>query len=434
MTIVSILKKKRDGHALSDAEISQIVDGVTRETIPDYQISAFAMAVFLRSMNDFETTSLTQHMLRSGETIHWSSHGFPVVDKHSTGGVGDKVSLVLAPLLACCGFYVPMISGRGLGATGGTIDKLEAIPGFRADLSLAEIRRITNDVGCVITAASSEIAPADRRLYAIRDVTATVASIPLITSSILSKKLAAGLDALVLDVKFGGGAFMQTPEEAGQLARSLVNTGARLGLRTTALLTNMDQPLGRMIGNGVEVDEAVETLQGCGSEDLRELVVTLGIELMQLVRKDVAETDLRHELLETLDSGRGLEKLSEMVAAQGGDLSQQRRRSKTHWIEADRSGFVRAIDARKIGELVIDLGGGRRKLQDKIDHSVGVELAVKVGDSIDQGQPLAKVFCEAEHKAHAAKVLEDVFEMGEPVDVPKLIRARVVAESRVVPE
>lgn len=428
MTVVSILKKKRDGHALSDAEIGQFVDGVAGEVIPDYQISAFAMAVFLQGMNDLETTSLTQHMLKSGETMHWPQHPFPVVDKHSTGGVGDKVSLVLAPLLACCGLYVPMISGRGLGATGGTIDKLEAIADFRADLGLAEIQRITSDVGCVITAATSEIAPADRRLYAIRDVTATVASIPLITSSILSKKLAAGLDALVLDVKFGAGAFMQTPEEANQLARSLVNTGTRLGLRTTALLTNMDQPLGRMVGNGVEVDEAVETLQGGGPEDLRELVVTLAIELMQLVRKDVTKTDLRKEVLEMIASGRGLEKLTEMIAAQGGDLSRPRRRSKTHWIESDRSGFVRAIDARKIGELVIDLGGGRRKLQDKIDHSVGVELAVKVGDSIDQGQPLARVFCEAEYEPHATEVLANVFEVGESVDVPRLIQDRVVAE------
>src|SRR3954463_15089278 len=282
MNPVNIISKKRDGSELSADEIGSLISGYVRGDVPDYQMSAWAMAVYLRGMTVAETAALTEHMLYSGVTFKWPAEEAPKVDKHSTGGIGDKVSLPLAPLLACCGLAVPMISGRGLGATGGTLDKLESIPGFRTDLSLAEIAVITERVGCVITGASAEIAPADKKLYALRDVTATVPSIPLITASIMSKKLAESLDALVLDVKFGSGAFMKSLDDARALARSLVDTGKRMGVKTTALLTDMNQPLGRMAGNANEVNEAVATLQGRGPDDLWQCTRELGAELLVL--------------------------------------------------------------------------------------------------------------------------------------------------------
>src|SRR5262245_22400391 len=275
-----LIAKKRDGRELARNEIVYLVHGFTRGTIPEYQMAAFAMAVFLQGMTTDETAALTDAMLQSGVWLVWPQRDRPIVDKHSTGGIGDKTSLVLAPLLACCGLAVPMISGRGLGATGGTLDKLEAIPGFRTDLSPAEIQATVERVGCAITGASAEIVPADRKLYALRDVTATVPSIPLITASIMSKKLAESLDALVLDVKFGSGAFMKTLADARRLAQSLVATGKRMGVRTTALLTDMNQPLGRMAGNLVEVHEVIACLKGEGPADLWELTRELAAELV----------------------------------------------------------------------------------------------------------------------------------------------------------
>jgi len=263
----SIIVKKRDGGVLDPADISFFVDGYVRGEIPDYQMSALAMAIFLRGMDHEETVTLTEKMLASGKTLCWASGSVPKVDKHSTGGIGDKVSIILAPLLACCDLHVPMLSGRGLGTTGGTLDKLESISGFRADLNIDEIQRLTERVGCVITGTTEDLAPADRKLYALRDVTGTVPSIPLIVASIMSKKLAENVDALVLDVKFGSGAFMKSIEEARQLAFTLVEVGQRMNVKTTALLTDMNQPLGRMVGNAVEVDEAVEVLKGNGTTD-----------------------------------------------------------------------------------------------------------------------------------------------------------------------
>src|SRR4051812_43079517 len=277
-----IIARKRDGAALGSAEISSFIAGYSRGEIPDYQMAALAMAIYLRGMTTEETAALTDAMLASGQRMQWNSGGKPKVDKHSTGGIGDKTSLILAPLLACCGLAVPMISGRGLGATGGTLDKLEAIPGFRTDLSLEGIQEITERVGCVITGATAEIAPADKKLYALRDVTATVPSIPLITASIMSKKLAESLDALVLDVKFGTGAFMKSLESARILARSLVDTGKRMGVKTSALLTDMNQPLGRMAGNLVEVHESIATLEGRGPPDLWDCTRELAAELLLL--------------------------------------------------------------------------------------------------------------------------------------------------------
>src|SRR3954452_15256312 len=280
MNVVSLISKKRDGGELTEDEIGSLISGYVRGDVPDYQMAAWAMAVYLRGMTVPEIAALTECMLHSGVRFEWPAGESPKVDKHSTGGIGDKVSLPLAPLLACCGLAVPMISGRGLGATGGTLDKLEAIPGFRTDLSLAEIEQMTASVGCVITGASAEIAPADKKLYALRDVTATVPSIPLITASIMSKKLAESLDALVLDVKFGSGAFMKSLDQARELARSLVDTGKRMGVKTTALLTDMNQPLGRMAGNLVEVHEAIATLQGRAPEDLWHCTRELAVELL----------------------------------------------------------------------------------------------------------------------------------------------------------
>jgi len=420
-----IIAKKRDGRELSREEIAAFVAGYTGGTIPEYQMSALAMAVYLRGMTADETAALTDAMLQSGRWLVWPRRERPIVDKHSTGGIGDKTSLVLAPLLAACGLAVPMISGRGLGATGGTLDKLESIPGFRTDLSLAEIQQTVERVGCVITGASSEIAPADRKLYALRDVTATVPSIPLITASIMSKKLAESLDALVLDVKFGSGAFMKTLEGARALARSLVETGRRMGVRTTALITDMNQPLGRMAGNLVEVHEAIACLRGEGPADLWELTRELAAEVVEEGGRDNETARRRegemegaqathhspthrspthllpthhsplttHSLLdEAIRSGRALAKFREMVAAQGGDLDRLPAMPGGAEVLAPRGGFVTAIDTEALGLAIIELGGGRKVMSDKVDHGVGLEMLVRLGDAVEPGQPLVRVF------------------------------------------
>jgi pyrimidine-nucleoside phosphorylase len=342
----------------------------------------------------------------------------PRVDKHSTGGIGDKTSLILAPLLACCGLAVPMISGRGLGATGGTLDKLEAIPGFRTDLSLAEIQEITERVGCVITGATAEIAPADKKLYALRDVTATVPSIPLITASIMSKKLAESLDALVLDVKFGSGAFMKSLDEARALARSLVDTGKRMGVKTTALLTDMNQPLGRMAGNLVEVHEAIATLECHGPADLWECTRQLAVELLLLAEFAANRYEAGQLLRAEMTSGRALSKFHEMVAAQGGNLNRLPPLDERHEITADRAGYVAAIDAEQLGHAIIDLGGGRKVMSDKVDHSVGLEMLVRVGDSVENSQPLVRVFASRDKSNHVREAVESAISLSEEPIAP----------------
>ncbi len=405
MNPVWLIAKKRDGEALSDEEIGEFVSRYAAGDIPDYQMSAMAMAIYLKGMTPAETAALTDHMLASGARFEWPDDGGLRVDKHSTGGIGDKTSLILAPMLACCGLEVPMISGRGLGATGGTLDKLESIPGFRTNLSMDEVRAVVKRVGCVITGATADLVPADRKLYALRDVTATVPSIPLITGSIMSKKLAEGLDALVLDVKFGSGAFMKTEALARELARSLVDTGKRMGVATTALLTDMNQPLGRMAGNAVEVDESVAALEGRGPADLMEVTVKLAAELLVLTRKAATLDTACADSQQTIDSGQAREKFAEMVRAQGGDLEAPRPIAPASEVTAARGGYVGAIDAEKVGQAIIAMGGGRKQLGDKLDFSTGVEMLVRLGDRIEAGQALARVFAKPQAAEEARPMM-----------------------------
>lgn len=402
------IAQKRDGHELSDDQIEQWVSAYTAGDLPDYQMSAMAMAIFFQGMSLAETVALTRAFVNSGTTLRWD-HTTPRADKHSTGGLGDKTSLVLAPWLACCGVQVPMISGRGLGITGGTLDKLESIPGFRTDLTMSEMQMIAGQVGCVITGASDELAPADRKLYALRDVTATVPSRPLIVASILSKKLAEGIDALVLDVKVGDGAFMKTGPEARQLASDLVQVAELLGLPTTALMTDMQQPLGHAVGNAVEVHEAIACLQGNGPDDVMELCLQLGSQV--LTTTDVASTEqlAKQKLRQVLQDGSAFEKFEQMVHAQGGQLPLNALAPK-HVVESTEAGYLHEIDMQQIGNLIIELGGGRRQMEDAIDHQVGLECLVRVGDAVEPGQPLMRVFARNKFADPAKQAsLRDLF-------------------------
>jgi pyrimidine-nucleoside phosphorylase len=426
VNISQIIARKRDGAALSSEEITTVVSGYVAGEVPDYQMSALAMAVYIRGMDAAETAALTEQMLQSGMVLEVSDVSRRA-DKHSTGGIGDKSSLILAPLLACCGLQVPMISGRGLGATGGTLDKLESIRGFRTNLSVDEIREVVERIGCVITGATAELVPADRKLYALRDVTATIASIPLITASIMSKKLAESLSALVLDVKFGSGAFMKSKDDARRLARSMVTVGSRMGVRTTALLTDMNQPNGRLAGNAVEVDESLEVLDGGGPDDLREVTIALASEV--LLMKSYAENveQARATLLGHLTSGRATNKFHEMVSAQGGDLDAPRPRAAKSTVAAAGAGFVAAIAVEQLGWAIIDMGGGRKKVGEAIDHSVGLEMLVRLGDRVERGQPLVHLFSRDESRASAARQVEQAIKIAAAPPSPQpLIAERIV--------
>jgi pyrimidine-nucleoside phosphorylase len=426
MNPVWIISRKRDGEELSADEIAYFISEYAAERIPDYQMSALAMAIYLRGMTTAEIAALTDNMLASGARFTWPSGGLPKVDKHSTGGIGDKVSLPLAPMLACCSLQVPMISGRGLGATGGTLDKLEAIPGYRTNLSMQEMAAVMEKVGCVISGATEDLVPADRKLYALRDVTATVPSIPLITASIMSKKMAEGLNALVLDVKFGSGAFMKSAELARELAVSMVNTGKRMNVHTTALLTDMNQPLGRMVGNAVEVDESVAALEGRGPADLMEVTLALGAEL--LVSTDTADSidAARQQLQRTIDSGAAREKFAEMVAAQGGDLEAPRPVASASPVGAKRAGYVTAMNAEKLGQSVIAMRGGRKQLGDVLDLSTGFEMLVRLGDRVETGQPLATLFAPANVAEEGRKLLLKAIEIADELPtVGPLILERI---------
>ncbi|MEZ6051739.1 MAG: thymidine phosphorylase [Planctomycetaceae bacterium] len=425
MNATQLIAKKRDGGTLTDAEIAWLIDGYVADRVPDYQMSAFAMAVYLRGMTTEETVALTRCMLYSGDVLTWAP-GRSIVDKHSTGGIGDKVSLILAPLLACCDVRVPMISGRGLGPTGGTLDKLESIPGFRTDLSTGEFQRICDDVGCVISGATVDLVPADRKLYALRDVTATVSCIPLITASIMSKKLAEGLDALVLDVKYGSGAFMENLADARRLAQGMVAVGQHLDVTTSALITDMDQPLGRMIGNSVEVNESIDVLQGGGPADVRELTLALAAEVLLSVGMVESLETAMQALKDRLDSGRAFEKFAQMVAAQGGDVSADRRLAPISEVAAPRSGVVQSIITQALGFTIIAMGGGRKVQGDTIDHSVGIEILVRVGDRVEQGQPIARIFAQPHVAQDARMVIQEAIDIGEgPVEPRNLIEERI---------
>ena len=394
MRFADVIRAKRDGGALSRDQIEAFVAGVTDGSLPEYQTSALLMAIVLRGMSAEETAWLTDAMVRSGIQVDLSGVPGVKVDKHSTGGVGDKTSLVLAPLAAACGVIVPMMSGRGLGHTGGTLDKLEAIPGFRVSLSLDELRASLEAVGCALVGQTAEIAPADKKLYALRDVTATVESIPLITASIMSKKIAEGISALVLDVKVGRGAFMKTEADARRLAESLVGVGHAAGVRTEALLTAMDAPLGRTVGNALEIVECTEMLKGRGEADLRQLSVRLAARMLVLSGIAPAEADAERRVLDALASGRALEKWRQVIANQGGDprvVDEYRLLPVAplrHVVAAPRSGYLTALDAELVGRAAVALGAGRSRVEDPIDPAVGATIHAKPGATVAAGDPL----------------------------------------------
>lgn len=418
-SIPELIRRKRDGGRLDPDEIRAFLDGYTAGAVPDYQAAAMLMAVFFRGLGDEELAAWTDAMLHSGDVLNLSALPGVKVDKHSTGGVGDMISIALAPLVASCGVVVPMISGRGLGHTGGTLDKLEAIPGFRTDLRVERFIAQLDEVGCALIGQTDRLAPADRKLYALRDVTGTVESMPLIASSIMSKKLAEGIDALVLDVKVGSGAFMKTLDLARRLAETLCAIGRGAGKRVAAFLTDMDQPLGRYVGNALEVREAIDTLQGRGSPDVRELTLALGAEMLRLAGLADSDDDAQAKLAAAISSGAALERLARIAEAQGGDpraiLDGELPRARhVSPVLAERSGLVQAIDAEAIGLAASTLGAGRMKKEDAIDPAVGLELLRKVGDEVAAGEPIAALHYNDETRRDeaAARVLA-AYSIGE---------------------
>ena len=421
-----LIKAKRDGQVLDPAHIRAFLDGYTKGEVTDYQMSAMCMAVFFRGLSAVELGAWTRAMLESGEVLDLSETKGIKVDKHSTGGVGDKVSLSLAPLAAACGVPVPMISGRGLGHTGGTLDKLESIPGFRVDLSVADYRRLVRDIGCCLIGQTATLAPADKKLYALRDVTATVDCIPLIASSIMSKKLAEGIDALVLDVKVGSGAFMKTIEDARTLARTMIGIGNEMGKKVVALLTDMDQPLGRAVGNSLEVIEAVEMLRRKAPADYTEVTLALTSEMLVLGGKAKDDAGARKLLFEAIDSGAAEAKLKEIVAAQGGnpnairELSLLPRARELVPVKAPKDGVVTAIASEAIGLAAMMLGAGRARSTDIIDPAVGFMLEKKVGDTVKAGETLVTMHVndDARVKEVAQRVIA-AYSLGTKAPAPR---------------
>jgi pyrimidine-nucleoside phosphorylase len=411
MRAVDVIRSKRDGKSLSQDQIGAFVRAATDGSWPDYQLAALLMAIWLRGMSDEEAACLTGAMAHSGTVIDLSDIPGPKVDKHSTGGVGDKTSLILAPLAAACGVVVPMMSGRGLGHTGGTLDKLESIPGFRVNLSIAEFRSILQKIGVAMIGQTADVAPADKKLYALRDVTGTVESIPLITASILSKKVAEGIDGLVMDVKCGRGAFMKTKDDARKLATSLVNNGVANGVKTEALITSMDNPLGRTVGNALEVKECIETLRGEGPKDLTELSVELAARMVRLgglAASDAAATAL---VRDALTCGRGIEVFRKLVAEQGGDPRvvdnpmMLPAAPHTEMVKADSGGFLAAMDAEAVGRATMVLGAGRDRVEDAVDPAVGAIVRAKIGSRVRPGDPLIELHYRDAAKVPAAKAL-----------------------------
>ena len=435
MVIPSLIQHKRDGHSLEPEEWSRLIRDYTDGRVPDYQMSALLMAVVFRGLSPDELTALTDAMLLSGDRLDFDGLDRPRVDKHSTGGIGDKVSLLLAPMVASCGVAVPMMSGRGLGHTGGTLDKLESIPGFRTNLTLAQAKAQVERIGCAMLGQTPEIAPADKRLYALRDVTGTVESIPLISASIMSKKLAEGLSGLVLDVKTGSGAFLPDVSQAVELAQTMIGLARAHQCPTVALLTAMDRPLGRSCGNALEVEEAIEGLRGDGPPDLMTVTYALGVEMLLLVGAARNPAEAHRRLEDSVTSGRALEMFGRIIEAQGGDprvvedpglLPQA---GDVEVFRAPRDGVVARIEPRRIGQAIVELGGGRRTIEDVVDPAVGFVIPTKPGDNIREGEPLASVFARDRQGIELAmKALAEAIVIGERGTLTPLITHRVTAD------
>lgn len=418
MRMVDVIDHKRNGSALTKEEISAFVEGYTNGEIPDYQASALLMAIYFNGMTDEEQANLTMQMLNSGDRLDLSDIPGIKVDKHSTGGVGDKTSIPLAPMVAALGIPVPMISGRGLGHTGGTLDKLEAIPGFEVERSEAEFKKQVRDIKVAIVGATGNVAPADKKIYALRDVTDTVDSIPLIAGSIMSKKIASGTDALVLDVKTGTGAFMKEEADAVKLANALVKIGKSVGMNCMALISDMNQPLGNMVGNALEIQESIAILKGEGPEDITELVMTLGSQMVVLAKKAATLAEARAKLGEVVANGSALEVFRQMIVAQGGDprviedptLMPQ---AKYHFeLPAPQAGYVTKMTADEIGIAAMLLGGGRQAKTDVIDYAVGIELHKKVGDAVAEGESLLTIHSNTADVANIKELLYNNIEIG----------------------
>jgi len=430
MRVVDLIRRKRDSGELTREEIEELIAAYTRGDVPDYQMSAWLMAVVLRGMSRPEIAALTEAMLRSGRVLDFSDLPGRKVDKHSTGGVGDKPSLVIAPIVAAGGVKVPMISGRGLGHSGGTLDKLEAIPGFNVNLSLAEFRRVLETCGCALIGQTAEIAPADKKIYALRDVTGTVESPALICASIMSKKLAEGIDALVLDVKTGSGAFMKNIEDAANLAELLVETGKRMGKNVVALLTDMNQPLGRKAGNAMEVAESIEVLSGAGPADLRELCLELAAWMFFLGERVKTVEEGKKLSADVIVSGHAREKFREIVGLQGGDvgvIDDPRRLAharQTLDVTSPSDGFIAATQCEQLGVACVVLGGGREKKEDTIDPAVGLEFHKRIGDAAKRGEPLCTLYYNATTRLDEARHLIETayrIEPEKPKAIPPLI-------------
>ena len=424
-----VISRKRDGHALTREEIAAFVRGATDGSWADYQLSAMLMAIVLRGMTDEETAHCTEAMMRSGAIADLSNVKQPRADKHSTGGVGDKISLHLAPMVAACGVAVPMISGRGLGHTGGTLDKLESIPGFRVNLSFAQYRAQVEKIGVCLIGQTAELAPADKKLYALRDVTATVECIPLICASILSKKLAEGTQVLVCDVKYGRGAFMKNQAQARELAQALVSVANALSTPTRAVLTAMDEPLGRAVGNALEVIESIECLRGRGPSDTMKVTFALGEQMLLLSRVARTTSDARRMLEDSIKGGAALAKFREMIAMQGGDASvtdEPSRLPRAKWkvpLPAPGKGFVADVNAMEVALAALRLGAGRTKAEDRVDHAVGINGLVKIGEPVEAGAPLCVIHANDENAlAEAKAMLAKAIVIGDsPGTPPQLI-------------
>jgi pyrimidine-nucleoside phosphorylase len=432
MTAYETILKKRSGKILTNREIDFLVNGYTSGAIPDYQFSAFLMTVYFQGMNFDETTALTFAMMRSGKIFDLSEIPGPKIDKHSTGGIGDKVSLILAPLVAACGITVPMVSGRGLGHTGGTLDKLESIPGFRTNLTEKEFKRQIKKIGVAMMGQTKELAPADKRIYALRDVTGTVDSIPLIAASIMSKKLAEGIDGLVLDVKTGAGAFMKDFVCAKKLAKVMIEIGKRMGKKVVALITGMEQPLGNMVGNSLEVIESIECLKGNGQPDLMQVTIGLAEEMLMMGSRG-KRREARSKIENVIKSGAALERFRDIIKAQDGDervidnyeiLPQAKFHGR---VKSPKTGYVQKIDAFQIGVLSVELGCGRKTIDDKIDYNAGFIFKKKIGDQVEKGESLVEVVGQDNNKVKfVSKKLLSVFKIGAvKVKPPQLIIDRI---------